>query len=311
MLGGTPTATGGTAPYTYAWTPNTNISSTTTSNPIANPTQPTWYFLTVTDDSGYTARDSVFIDLDPLYAYNAGNDVSICTGDSVTLGSPNNSFAGGVMYQWSPATGLDDDNAPRPVSSTTVTITYSVIITSPNCPSKSYDVKVTVNPLPVVDACCPATINEGDAVVVTATGGVVYAWVPGNTVSDPTAGTTTAEPTQTTTYLVYGIDANNCFSWDTLTITVVPSSELVFYNTFSPNNDGVNDYFFIGNVGKYPECRLEVYTRTGQLVYAKTAYDNSWDGTNYGDRLPEATYYYTFNPGDGSAAVFGHVTIVR
>jgi gliding motility-associated-like protein len=206
---------------------------------------------------------------------------------------------------------LSSTTAPRPVSSTTVTITYSVTITSPNCPSKSYSVTVTVNPLPDVDACCAATIHEGESVNLVGSGAVDYIWAPSNSLSNGYTQTTTADPLVTTLYTLYGMDANGCVDWDTVTVSVIPSSELVFYNTFSPNNDGVNDFFYIGNASKYPKCKLEVFTRTGQLVYSKTGYDNSWDGTNYGDKLPEATYYYVFDPGDDTPKKYGDVTILR
>lgn len=310
-IGGTPTASGGTPPYTYSWSPNSGLSSTTVPNPIANPSVPTWYVVVVTDALGNTASDTVGVDLYSIYAFNGGNDTSICIGSTATLGGVNNSFAGGVTYTWSPNVALSSTSAPRPVSSTTVTITYSVIITSPNCPSKSYSVTVTVNPLPTVTVCCPSTIYEGESANMIATGGVDYLWSPSNSLSTAYAAATTADPFVTTTYFVFGEDANGCVDWDSLTITVIPSSELVFYNTFSPNGDGVNDFFYIGNALKYPQCVLEVYSRTGQLVYSKTGYDNSWDGTNYGDKLPEATYYFIFNPGNGDATRFGNVTILR
>jgi gliding motility-associated-like protein len=120
-----------------------------------------------------------------------------------------------------------------------------------------------------------------------------------------------AEPTTTTQYVVYGMDVNGCVNWDTVTVTVTPNDSIYLYNTFSPNNDGINDFFYVGNIAKYPENRLEVFTRTGQQVYAKTGYDNSWDGTNYGDRLPETTYYFTLDLGGDNPVYYGHVTIVR
>jgi gliding motility-associated-like protein len=310
-IGGTPTASGGTSPYTYAWTPATGLSGTAVPNPISTPAVPTWYFVTVTDAVGASKRDSILVNLDPSWAYNAGNDTSICIGETVQLGSIWNSFNGGVTYFWAPSLYLDNPNAPRPTSSTTVTITYSVTITSPNCNTKTSTITVTVNPLPTVTACCATTINEGSTATLTASGGIMYNWTPSSTISNPYGSPTTAEPITSTLYTVYGVDQNGCNNWDTVTVTVIPSSEIYFYNTFSPNGDGINDLFYIGNVVKYPNNRLEVYTRTGQLVYAKSDYDNSWDGTNYGDKLPAATYYYTFNPGDGSPAKFGSVTIVR
>lgn len=312
-LGGTPTASGGTPPYTYSWSPSTNLSNTNTSNPIASPSSPTWYYLMVTDAAGNVGYDTVGVDLNPIYAYNAGNDTGICIGSSVMLGSPNNSFNGGVTYQWTPSTALDDPNAPRPVCSTTNTITYSVTITSPNCPSKSYDVVVTVHPLPTVSVCCFTTIYEGATALLTASGATYYQWSALNSsgLTTPYSNPTTVEPTTTTLYYVYGEDENGCLDFDTVTVEVIPDSTLNFYNTFSPNGDQINDFFYIGNIQKYPQARLEVFTRTGQLVYAKTGYDNSWDGTNYGDKLPEATYYLVLDPGNGSPKYYKSVTIVR
>jgi gliding motility-associated-like protein len=310
-LGGTPTASGGTPPYTYAWSPSAGLSSTSIPNPIAAPSVPTWYYLTVTDANGNTAIDSVGVDINPIYLYNAGNDTDICIGGSATLGGANNSLAGNVTYTWTPSTALDNPSAPQPVSTTTNTITYSVTISSPSCPSKNFDVVVTVHELPTVTVCCPATILEGAGTILTATGGIEYYWGGGIGISNTAGNPVTVEPLVTTQYFVYGTDQWGCIDWDTVTVTVIPSDELTFYNTFSPNNDGINDYFYIGNIAKYPQARLEVYTRTGQLVYAKTGYDNSWDGTNYGDKLPEATYYYRLDPGNGSPVFYKSVTIVR
>lgn len=312
-LGGTPTASGGTAPYTYAWSPSNNISSTTASNPIATPTVPTWYYVTVTDAAGNSAYDSVGVDINPMYLYNAGQDTDICIDATVTLGSPYNSTNGGVTYLWTPSTDLDNPTLPNPTSSTTATITYSVLISSPSCPSKSSDIKVTVHELPVVDACCYTVIHEGQTATLSATGATFYNWGGGNgnDISNTYGNPTTVEPVVTTQYVLYGMDEYGCAGWDTVTVEVIPDSSLQFYNTFSPNNDGINDFFYIGNIYKYPKCRLEVFTRTGQLVYAKTGYDNTWDGTNYGDKLPEATYYIVLDPGNGSPAYYKSVTIIR
>ena len=59
-IGGNPSANGGTAPYTYLWSPATWLNSTVTSNPLVSGiTTNTLYTLVVTDSKGCTATDTV------------------------------------------------------------------------------------------------------------------------------------------------------------------------------------------------------------------------------------------------------------
>ena len=93
---------------------------------------------------------------------------------------------------------------------------------------------------------------------------------------------------------------------------MIPDSNVVLYNTFTPNYDGNNDYWYIGNIYKYPSNHLEVYNRDGKLVYKANGYFNTWDGKSYtGNELPSATYFYVLDLGNGTAALHGIVTIVR
>ncbi|MDO9261394.1 MAG: gliding motility-associated C-terminal domain-containing protein, partial [Flavobacteriaceae bacterium] len=93
---------------------------------------------------------------------------------------------------------------------------------------------------------------------------------------------------------------------------------LTIFNEFTPNDDGINDYFIIKCVELYPNNKLEVYNRWGHKVYEKQSYNNNWDGTaNTGnvisrkDKLPVGTYYYVFNLGDGTPAFSGWLYIQR
>ncbi|MDI6794892.1 MAG: hypothetical protein QME81_18835, partial [bacterium] len=58
-------AAGGSSPYTYAWSPATGLSDTTTANPTACPDTTTTYTLTVTDNNGCTDDDQVAITVNP------------------------------------------------------------------------------------------------------------------------------------------------------------------------------------------------------------------------------------------------------
>lgn len=128
-LGGNPTASGGTAPYTYSWMPATGLSSATDANPIAMPTVTTDYVLTVTDSNGCMAMDTatVTVNSNPVVVVDTG--ITVNCGDTVTI---NSSVSGGAMpytYLWNPSTNLSDSTSPSPVftgfSNDTLTLTVT------------------------------------------------------------------------------------------------------------------------------------------------------------------------------------------
>jgi gliding motility-associated-like protein len=82
-------------------------------------------------------------------------------------------------------------------------------------------------------------------------------------------------------------------------------------NTFTPNNDGINDLWLIDYLDTYPNCRVQVFTRTGQLVFESRGYKKPWNGTIGGKPLPFDTYYYIIEPENGRKPVTGYVTIVK
>ncbi|MGV6846616.1 MAG: Ig-like domain-containing protein, partial [Lutibacter sp.] len=100
---------------------------------------------------------------------------------------------------------------------------------------------------------------------------------------------------------------------DTATVTVIVTgvlaAELIIPQGFSPNGDGVHDYFVInGLVNLYPNFELEVFNRWGNKVYDYKhngnvlSEPNWWDGYSYGKRnvgknkiLPVGTYFYVLH----------------
>jgi PKD repeat protein len=61
QLGGSPTAVGGSSPYSYAWSPSQYLNNTNVSNPLANPSATTNYNVTVTDAKGCSKSDNVLV----------------------------------------------------------------------------------------------------------------------------------------------------------------------------------------------------------------------------------------------------------
>ena len=82
-------------------------------------------------------------------------------------------------------------------------------------------------------------------------------------------------------------------------------------NLFSPNADGHNDLWEIVNLDQYTASSVLIINREGQVVFEDLDYKNTWDGTNSGDPLPEATYYYVLKVNNGDKVLKGAVSILR
>lgn len=85
-------------------------------------------------------------------------------------------------------------------------------------------------------------------------------------------------------------------------------------NSFTPNNDGVNDnWFTISSFLK--SFDLSVFNRWGNLVYSSTNTTQKWDGTFKGSKVPDGTYIYLIKYtgfDDASEKVItGQVSILR
>ncbi|MEW6470616.1 MAG: hypothetical protein AB1458_17025, partial [Bacteroidota bacterium] len=70
---------------TYVWSPSSSLSNPNISNPVASPTVNTQYTVNITDANGCANWDTLTIFLTPAVPTNAGNNFTICTGQSVTL----------------------------------------------------------------------------------------------------------------------------------------------------------------------------------------------------------------------------------
>lgn len=81
-------------------------------------------------------------------------------------------------------------------------------------------------------------------------------------------------------------------------------------NTFTPNGDGINDYWAIKGLDTYPDATVSVYNRYGSAVYQSVGYAKPFDGTFQGKALPAGVYFYIINLKRGDA-LSGHLTIIR
>ena len=150
---------------------------------------------------------------------------------------------------------------------------------------------------------------------------VSYNWAPAIGLDCTTCPSPTAMPFESQTYVVWVKNGDDCSAVDSVRIEVDKNFRLAISTAFSPNEDGINDYFeiatpFTGAIQEFKQ--MKVFNRWGQVIYeqsapAKSPFLAKWDGRN-DFRLVDAgvyVYYLEFELIDGSPYVYsGTVTVV-
>lgn len=123
-------------------------------------------------------------------------------------------------------------------------------------------------------------------------------WHRNDTLLSDTNNVISIHPNYTSTYILQ----NQGCAVDTIVINVLtncPTPADPVPNTFTPNDDGINDawVFSVGSASTKVSCR--VYNRWGNLIYQlpNTTPPHTtihWDGrTNSGEKCSEGVYFYT------------------
>jgi len=94
---------------------------------------------------------------------------------------------------------------------------------------------------------------------------------------------------ETYTVLFKVTNSYGCEHDTTKLITVVDNYAFYVPNSFTPNNDGVNDYFHprVADVLKY---HLAIFNRYGECIFQSVDPNESWDGTHNEQKSPAGTY---------------------
>lgn len=282
--------TGGQGPYTYQWTPN--VSSTPGLTGLsAGP-----YTVLVTDALGCTATENYTITQPNAIIIDATVNDVVCES---SLGSITTNVSGGTgpyTYAWTPNGESTSSITDLPGGNYGLTVTDDE-----GCfVSENYVVDI-IGSLSIDVTPIFSSIESGESVVMTATGGTNYTWTPSTGLSCDDCDVTVATPTETTTYYVTSIDSSGCTGGDTALVEIkINCGDFYIPNIFSPNGDQNNDYLCI-----YGSCvrklNYAVYDRWGEKVFeteftvdleAKNYDEVCWDGTFRGKPLNTGVYAY-------------------
>ena len=149
---------------------------------------------------------------------------------------------------------------------------------------------------------------------------VSYNWTPATNLDCATCANPVATLLLATQYAVTVVDTNKCTATDSILIKTICNDQNFFLpNTFSPNGDGVNDYFYPRGTNLYNVQSLTIFNRWGQQVFQRrdfpaNAQNMGWDGTFNGHPAPADAYVFIVEMICENAqvvAIHGSVTLVR
>jgi gliding motility-associated-like protein len=210
---------------------------------------------------------------------------------------------GASSYQWiNSTTGLSTTQVGNPVATPVANISYTLVGSDPyNCFKDTAVVNVTVQPLPTVmgEPDIDMIAAETHQLTATASADVVsWKWSPDDYLSCTACPSPITTPRMPMDYVVMVKNQWGCAASDTVAVRLQCSDGFVFIpNTFTPNNDGKNDVFYIKGKGIGIIKSLIIYNRWGEVVFEKKNFNiddkaAAWDGKYKGVLAPVGSYVY-------------------
>ncbi len=280
-------ATGGTGPYTYTWTPSGGNAAT------ASGLCPNTYTCSITDAASATSTETFVITQPSAVTATQGQGTISCNAGTTTASVSASGGTGGYTYTWSPsggnaatASGLTAGNYTSTISDANgCIITRTFVITQPPA------ITLTANQTQV-------TCTSSGAATVTATGGTptytAYTWNPSVSTTSVATGLSAGN------YTVVVTDNSGCQRTTTVTITANNAPPSVTATASGSLNCNTTSTTVVASTTTSPAT----YTWTGPGI---TGGANTATATiNTG-----GTYNYTVtNPANGCQAA-GSVSVTQ
>lgn len=222
--------------------------------------------------------------------------VSICEGGTATIFGQPTSDPGEYSQTYTGSNGCDSTHI------VTLQIVNTVSVSFPNDLSIHLGESIVLNPL-----ATPAS-------------GLTYAWLEDPTLSCLDCPKPTASPLDVNTYTLTVSDLGGCTASASVVVEV-KAGKVYIPNSFSPNDDGLNDVFMVFSDGKSVKeiHSFIVFSRWGESVFQAfhsqpDAIEYGWNGTHRGKVLDNSVFVYVADVEfkDGTRQLYkGDVTLVR
>ncbi len=266
-------AAGTSTSYTYLW----NTGDTTS---VIEVMQPGTYQVSVTNEQQCIAEGTVSTFFSVVPEISLPEDIVKCEGDTLEVTAQTD----GEYIVWN--TGSNE---------ATITVTQSgyYIATAYNnelC-SSSADINISLTPyvatsFPNDTSLCLHDYPSGYPLSA-GSGGYSYVWNTGAT-------SPTIQIFNSGIYHVVVDNGYGCLTNESVKITnFCPGENLFIPNAFTPDGDGINDYFFVkgNNIAKF---EIRIYNRNGQVIWLSRDIDQPWDGSYFGGHYYGESDVYSY-----------------
>ena len=307
------TAVGGTLPYSYTWS-TLGIGQNFTGTVCTGT-----YTGSVIDANGCSVSTDVIVD-------SLQSTQILCTNETVCIGSIAILNASGAStYIWSPSTGLSSTTGATVEANPTATTVYNVVGTSANGCSSTISVTVFVEDIvaPVAEFSFnplqPDVFNPEVNFINLTNGTNTYSWdFNGIDYSNEVNPTYFFPIDSGGLYTVCLRVENSIGCVDTICHEVFVNGFTSIYipNAFTPNGDGVNEYFspVLRDVSR-ENFDFKIFDRWGQLIYSSNSIEASWDGTFKGINCKDGVYVwkikFTEQSNGTNREMKGHFSLLR
>ena len=296
--------------YTYTWEHNSGLSSHSVPNVIFRGQEDTMLILSVNTPKGCIGRDTVNITV------RQGNFGSVMPIDTAIC--PNNTVQfianGGVAYNWTPATYLDDATSSAPVADPITGMDYTIYMTDQYGCFDTIYASLEVHPEAVLELGDSIVLFPGESHRMNPhTNGLYFTWFPPLGLSSTTVSNPLASPVVNTRYFVTTTTEAGCVASDSVDIVVREETVMDLPNAFTPGS-APNDIFKLNKRGIATLKAFKIYNRWGNLVFETTNVEEGWDGTYKGTPQPMGVYVYQIDAVTNSGKRFtkqGNVTLIR
>lgn len=270
-----------------------------------------WFTFLTNDTGGDVVADISNIVCDNTTGYNTSLQATIIQAaapcDESTYQSVSNCETSSINFQLS-ASNL------QPNTTYYIQVDGDSLTGDTNPASCGFSITVSGPGVDIsIEAGEGSSIFKGESATIEGEGPSNATWTPADLVSNLNTPSNTVSPQVTTTYFYSTQTANGCIYTDDVTVVVQEALNLT--NTFSPNDDGINDYWYIGSIENFPSAKITIFDRWGQKVYHSVGYgnENVWTGKASGITVPSGVYYYIIdlNTSSDEDVFNGYVTVIK